>query len=447
MTMIEGGRTIAIRGASARHPSVASRTTPFFEKQDDMAYDKTTKRLYVDTANNRGITPWEVAQCIGDYRTAAHGRDVGMLCSSPKINMWAKHKPVRHSTKGLLSDIDGGYKGADGDCGIVPASLSSADLNTLYSGVLPSSWISDQSRGWTLKLPRGLDSGEPHRLYDFDEYMHGSRPPFYRMVLDGKAVLDQYSTMYSLIYLETFLLQDSTLTLYADASISSEYMNWSDIMSVVGDMYAGVIAVRKPRLNTIPAPGSTSQRMFVGERMSDKGYFSVPLDLENWAVGFNYYLHPVFWEEDYDDSVAIADRVAYALPDIPLIEVYVTKTSPTIYISEGEPVYSHTVGSTMYYTIEVTVKVKNPSQDGALSLVSNTATVSGSLMVAQTYDLDDAEVASGPAINPDGSVTSEIEISTFTVTLPKSAANSHTVAVSLNGGEYTESKDFNWLLS
>lgn len=60
-----------------------------------MPYDKTNKKLYVDTANNQGLTPWEVAQCIGDYRTNKIGqRDIGMLCTSDNVNIAAKFKPI-----------------------------------------------------------------------------------------------------------------------------------------------------------------------------------------------------------------------------------------------------------------------------------------------------------------------------------------------------------------
>ena len=56
-----------------------------------MALSADKKRLSIESGS--GITPWEVAQCIGDYRTTKLGRDIGLLCSSPKVNKWAKNKP------------------------------------------------------------------------------------------------------------------------------------------------------------------------------------------------------------------------------------------------------------------------------------------------------------------------------------------------------------------
>lgn len=57
-----------------------------------MALSEDKKRLSIESGS--GITPWEVAQCIGDYRTTTLGRDVGLLCSSAQVNKWAKRKPI-----------------------------------------------------------------------------------------------------------------------------------------------------------------------------------------------------------------------------------------------------------------------------------------------------------------------------------------------------------------
>ena len=59
-----------------------------------MPYDSNLKKLYVDTANKRGIALKEIAACLQDYRVNTRGkRDLGMLCTSPNINKWSKNKP------------------------------------------------------------------------------------------------------------------------------------------------------------------------------------------------------------------------------------------------------------------------------------------------------------------------------------------------------------------
>lgn len=61
-----------------------------------MAYDSTTRKLYVDTSvtPNIGISLDEIAECIRDYRVdSARRRDLGMLALSPNINSISKIKP------------------------------------------------------------------------------------------------------------------------------------------------------------------------------------------------------------------------------------------------------------------------------------------------------------------------------------------------------------------
>lgn len=71
-----------------------------------MAISSDKKKLYVDATNNKGITPWEIAQCIGDYRVTKLGRDIGMLCTSPKINIGAKYRPVPYDDVRIVTDKD-----------------------------------------------------------------------------------------------------------------------------------------------------------------------------------------------------------------------------------------------------------------------------------------------------------------------------------------------------
>lgn len=126
-----------------------------------MAISSDKKKLYVDATNNKGITPWEVAQCIGDYRITRLGRDIGMLCTSPKINMWAKFKPIRHSNIGVLVD----EQRANANYGIQVPYGKWGDLF-------------DESKTFTYLKPRGknADYNEPFRLLDFNGYNHKATP-------------------------------------------------------------------------------------------------------------------------------------------------------------------------------------------------------------------------------------------------------------------------------
>lgn len=57
-----------------------------------MGYDSNNRFLYATP--DEGISPQEVAMCIQDYRVDERGMpDVGMMCTSPKINPNARYKP------------------------------------------------------------------------------------------------------------------------------------------------------------------------------------------------------------------------------------------------------------------------------------------------------------------------------------------------------------------
>ena len=147
-----------------------------------MPYDKEKKRLYVDRSvtPNKGITPDEVAQCIKDFRKTRFGRDVGMLCASPNVNMWAKYKPFVRINKTEPYDISTEEEYFDANYGLdIPMKTTIAQLKLLYDGEL---------NGWGRKIPSGFAYTEPFRLVDFDGYWHEAQCPFVRLSLPSAAV-------------------------------------------------------------------------------------------------------------------------------------------------------------------------------------------------------------------------------------------------------------------
>lgn len=85
--------------------------------------------------------------------------NVGALCTSPKINMWSRRKPVRDTRLVIDSYSDIG-KGADGMCGLILPPWEGDDTLLTYYG---------QPRGHSSYFP------EPYRLGDFRGYFHHDR--------------------------------------------------------------------------------------------------------------------------------------------------------------------------------------------------------------------------------------------------------------------------------
>lgn len=142
-----------------------------------MAYNKTTKTL----SSQGGVSTQEVSACLG-----VSTQDIGTLCTSPKISMWSRHKPVKLPGLGPVSNaqkraINYGLK--------LPLAAQGAISH--FKDV-----IGHSEYAWTYDRPiGGLES--PYRLADFvsidnpgEGYNQNCQfPPFYAGELS-------YSTVY-----------------------------------------------------------------------------------------------------------------------------------------------------------------------------------------------------------------------------------------------------------
>lgn len=88
---------------------------------------------------------------------AVNSNDVGTLCSSEKINPFAKYKATRYET---LIPNPNVWKSKSGNCGILIPKITDYTKE-------PNKWIYEFPRG-------GIE--EPFRLTDFEKYNHNSTP-------------------------------------------------------------------------------------------------------------------------------------------------------------------------------------------------------------------------------------------------------------------------------
>lgn len=134
-----------------------------------MAYDSTNKKLY--TTASEGISTSEIAACLGDYRVTARGRDIGLLCTSPKINMWSWVKPVRNSSRKKLSRDD--FKGTASDH--IQNIYFGIKINASLSANLTDELADIHNATFEYLRPTGGDTS-PFRMLDFDGYNHRANP-------------------------------------------------------------------------------------------------------------------------------------------------------------------------------------------------------------------------------------------------------------------------------
>lgn len=107
----------------------------------------------------------DVACTIGEVSSGKLVTNVSKLCSSNKINMWAKYKPVRYNfTSNRPTDW---WKAENGSCGLqinYYSVANSANIQALIDR------IKNGETGFSYLPPRGQAYSEPFRLGDFAGY-------------------------------------------------------------------------------------------------------------------------------------------------------------------------------------------------------------------------------------------------------------------------------------
>lgn len=102
-----------------------------------------------------------------------NSNDVGTLCSSGKINMWAKYKPVRVATPKALTEEQRAAASYGLDAQPVELQYPSGNNNaSIFENALSGTY------GWSYAKPTG-GAQSPYRLGDFKGYNHACSCPFY----------------------------------------------------------------------------------------------------------------------------------------------------------------------------------------------------------------------------------------------------------------------------
>lgn len=127
--------------------------------------------------------------------------DLGALCTSPNINPWAKHKPVRWP--GIANAAKKDYHGKDNNCGLNVVQhhtlldlFDSAKCAFDWAHIHPTGKLRPESviaPGADPNLATiAADESEwtAFRLGDFQGYDHSARPPFPSAVIFPKGIVD-----------------------------------------------------------------------------------------------------------------------------------------------------------------------------------------------------------------------------------------------------------------
>lgn len=107
------------------------------------------------------------------------GNDIGRLCSSGKINMWAKYKPVQAATPKALTEEQRAAVSYGLDAQPVELQYPSGANNaSIFENALNGAY------GWSYAKPTG-GAQSPYRLGDFKGYNHACSCPFYLQAVEN----------------------------------------------------------------------------------------------------------------------------------------------------------------------------------------------------------------------------------------------------------------------
>ena len=108
------------------------------------------------------VGAWEAGKVLG-----VRSGDIGTVCTSTRINPWAKHKPVNHPKIEPLTDEER----ASVQYGMtnIPLFANQADMASFVVSDTPAPITGSASEYWAYELP---PYNRPKRLSDFDGYGH-----------------------------------------------------------------------------------------------------------------------------------------------------------------------------------------------------------------------------------------------------------------------------------
>ena len=267
---------------------------------------------------NNPMTTTKVANTLG-----LSSRDVGTLCSSDRINPFARYKPVAYPS--VAPDRDGTwYRAADGSCGVAIGHAFAGQPSQAYDVIIQQY----KDGAWTYVPPKG-GAEEPFRLADFDGYDHNAVPFFYSEKGQG------YEYTVDLSVTNTLTIQGRYNT---SASLSGSSLTIEDFQTLgegLQDAHLGVFLFDGDPLE---AGSSFVSATYSDESIRNNG--SVTLTFSQSQLGHN------LWIVLYLQSVTVSNSmcIPYNKDNYFMFKVNVTQELPF----EAVITSMHKVGGTSH---------------------------------------------------------------------------------------------------
>lgn len=230
-------------------------------------------------SNNKITAPVsvdDVADCLGMNRSST----LADLCTSSRINVWAKYKPTDYNA----AFTDNWSKGKDGNYGL---NITVDNRVSSWSALVAE--YSKPNNGYSniYKRPSG-GATSPYRLGDFRGYNHKAKPE----ISDYLAA--------------TNYIEDSPISLsvaYNVITIDGDSIGYNNV-AVYKDLYFGYVItdISGKTLKLIVTASTTSS-------------YEVRIAARTLLAG-NYRLYPMFCNVDYSTNHTLRGMYCYAIPNL-----------------------------------------------------------------------------------------------------------------------------------
>lgn len=222
---------------------------------------------------------------IDDVKTVLgeSSNDLATLCTSPKINVWAKYKPTVYPSP----FPDDWYKAKDGNYGL---NITVENAKNNWTDIVAEYSKINNGYGNLYNRPTG-GANAPYRLGDFRGYNHNAKPEIKDYI--GKT---QY-------------INSNDIVLDVDYNIitvDGDQISYKEI-SVFKDLYFGYII-----LNSI---GQLSKIITAPSTIAQGGY-RVTIKASSTLSKGLYRAYPMFCNVDYSSSDTLKQMHLYAVPNL-----------------------------------------------------------------------------------------------------------------------------------
>lgn len=283
--------------------------------------------------------------------------DLATLCTSPKINVWAKYKPTDYNadfTDDWAKDKDGNY------------GLNITPYNRVNTWSALAAEYSKPNNGYSniYKRPSG-GATSPYRLGDFRGYNHNAKPE----ISDYLAV--------------TNYTEDQEISIHVTYNVvttDGDQVSYKAV-SEFKDLYYGYV---------ITDINKTNLKLIVTS--STKSNYEVGITARTLLAG-NYRLYPMFCNVNYSTNHTLQGMYCYAIPNLSGGKIMTIRTTSETEASKYESIFAeYTFANTR---IKVTIKVKEKVNNVGIYFCYKTNPTKGQSLVSGEYYATIDSIASG----------------------------------------------------